>query len=140
MNTALRQGAIRLACIHPDDQRWILDNLQPSEREQIEALLEEVSLLGLASDPSIVDAVMREVPVPRREKQSSPLDENAHPFWLALGVMAVPEEQRSLYLEQWRGKAGLSKWSSAFSSEVLPSALVQHLSDLLRRGDDHGAA
>lgn len=137
MNTALRQGAIRLACIHPDDQRWILDNLQLSEREQVEALLEEISLLGLASDPNIVDAILREEPASRRQGSLRSLDESAHPFWLALGVMAVPEGQRSDYLERWRGKAGMSKWSSAFSSETLPPALVQQLSGLLRRGDDH---
>lgn len=135
MNIALRQGAIRLACMHPDDQQWILDNLPPSERAQLEEMLEEISLLGLANDPAVVETVMREPPPVSTPDPLDTFDRGAHPFWLALGLRSLPEDEQVRQVQKWPGKAGMAKWRQTFGNEVVPPALAQQLAISLRPRD-----
>lgn len=135
MSISLRKLAIRLACIHHEDRNWILQQLAPSERQQLEELLQEISLLGLAADPSIVDAVMREAAQSPAQATTpvGPLPTDAPPFWLALALQAVTPEARHPYLDG--AKPGLLKWHKQFADEVLPPALLQHLKTKLEARD-----
>jgi hypothetical protein len=135
MSTSLRKLAIRLACAHSEDRDWILRQLAPAERQQLEELLQEISLLGLAADPAIVDAVMSEVPNGSSQAPvaDGPLQTDAHPFWMALALQALAPEARHRYLDG--GKPGLLKWHKQFSDEVLPPALLQHLKSQLEAQD-----
>jgi hypothetical protein len=134
MGSSLRKLAIRLACAHADDRDWVLQQLTAAERQQIEELLQEISLLGLAADPAIVDAVMREAeqaaPVPAQPL--GPLDGAASPFWLGLALQSLSPDARRQYLDaRAAGKNGLLKWHKQFADEVLPPALMQHLATQL---------
>lgn len=135
MSTSLRKLAIRLACIHHEDRDWILQQLAPVERQQLEELLQEISLLGLNADPAIVDAVMKEAAQSPAQAASpvGPLPADAPSFWLALALQAVTSEARHPYLDG--AKPGLLKWHKQFAHEVLPPALLQHLKTRLEAQD-----
>ncbi|HLD68738.1 MAG TPA: hypothetical protein VJA19_22195 [Pseudomonas sp.] len=141
MSTSLRKLAIRLACAHPEDRQWLLGQLTAAERQQMDELLQEISLLGLAADPAIVEAVMHEAEqagLPADE-QTGPLNEAADPFWLGLGLQTLTAEARRQYLDvRHGGKPSLLKWHKTFADEVLPPALLLSLkAQLETREDDH---
>lgn len=50
----LKAVALKIACIHPNDRTWILNQLSETEQEQLRPLLEEIEQLRLNRDPSIV--------------------------------------------------------------------------------------
>lgn len=136
MSTSLRKLAIRLACAHPEDREWLLRQLTPAERQQMEELLQEISLLGLAADPAIVEAVMAEPAGLPAGEQSGPLNEAADAFWLGLGLQTLPVEARGQYLDvRHGGKPSLLKWHKKFSEAVLPPALLLSLKTHLETQD-----
>src|SRR5690349_17282497 len=91
----LRKLAIRLACIHAEDRDWILAQLGGDEARRVKELLQEIETFGLASDPSVVNAVMSEVagqsavrPVLDSDNQAwlALLTQAEHPLWAALAL------------------------------------------------------
>ena len=50
----LKAVALKIACIHPNDRKWILNQLSETEQEQLRPLLEEIEQLGLNRDPSTI--------------------------------------------------------------------------------------
>ncbi len=135
MSLSLRKLAIRLACVHHEDRDWILRQLGPDERRQLEELLQDINLLGLAADPTIVEAVMNDAEhgSPQAALPSGPLHSEAPPFWLALALQSLAPELRRSYLDG--SKPGLLKWHKQFADEVLPPALLQHLKTQLEARD-----
>lgn len=136
----LRRNAIRLACAHVEDREWVLTRLEPAERQRIEALLEEINLLGLAVDPAAVAAVMAEFP---HSPANSALPENAsvhshvsgaeHPFWAGLVLQLQGQAQRRQVLAALPNSVRVRRWDDAFAKQSVPPALVQCLKDYLVR-------
>lgn len=135
MNTALRQGAIRLACLHPDDRRWILESLQIAERDVIQEMLDEIDSLGLAADPSVVELLMREPPMLKLREPVNSFGRDIDPFWLALADKAAHKNQGIL-----REEAIYGKWRAMLGEEPVPAALGAQLSVLMNRGVDNDRA
>jgi len=135
----LRKAAIRLACTHTEDREWILAQLEPGERRQLDELLEEIHLLGLANDPGVVAAVMGELTA---ASSSVGLSANGarlqdlvpkaqHPFWAALVLQLETPALRREVLGAVANSAGIRRWDSAFSKQTLPPALVGSLNAYL---------
>lgn len=140
MTVSLRKLAIRLACIHAEDRQWILEQLPPAERQQLDELLQEVSLLGLAADPSIVDSVMQESRQPEPSSQAFQFDQELPPFWLALLLQTISSAERRPYFDVATGtKSELLRWNKEFSIKRLPSGLLQSLKAQLENGGMHVA-
>jgi hypothetical protein len=137
----LRRTAIRLACTHAEDREWILVRLEPVERQRIEALLEEINLLGLAVDPAVVAAVMAELAPDLSANQVLP--ENAlvhayvsgaeHPFWAGLVLQLHAQTQRRQVLDALPNGARVRRWDNTFAKQPVPPALAQCLKDYLVR-------
>lgn len=129
----LRKLAIRLACIHPEDREWILAQLEIGERQRIDDLLQEINLLGLAADPSVVSAVMTEL----LERPSSPatpgtslvasVNRAEHPFWRGLLLQLQEQTQRRQLIDALPNAAAVRRWDNAFAKQPVPPALVQSL-------------
>ncbi|NWB46413.1 hypothetical protein [Pseudomonas gingeri] len=135
----LRKAAIRLACTHTEDREWILAQLEPGERRQIDELLEEIHLLGLTSDPGIVAAVMSELtaassavgPSADSARLQALLAKAEHPFWAALVLQLETPALRREVLGGVANSTGIRRWDSAFSRQTLPPALVGSLNAYL---------
>lgn len=84
----LRQLTIRLACTHAADRAWILGRLSPHERGQMDALLMEVTTLGLHQDPAVLMAIAKEPFMPL--DGLLPCSSREHHFWLSLSEQALP--------------------------------------------------
>ncbi len=134
-SSSLRKVAIRLACAHDEDRQWILAQLQVGERQQIEELLEEISQLGLANDPSVVNSVMRELavvgkPVAQSEESAALgalLGRAGNPFWAALVLQQQAPAQRRALLSGLASNADIQRWDSVFAKHELPPALIRAL-------------
>ncbi|MDU9030453.1 hypothetical protein [Pseudomonas mediterranea] len=146
--SALRKAAIRLACAHAEDRDWILARLEPGERRQIETLLEEISLLGLTSDPSVVSAMMSELKVAPPAAQAQPdhtrlktlLSKATHPFWGALVLQLETPAVRREVLGGLANSADIRRWDGKFAKQILPPALMRSLKTRLEAqeaGDEH---
>lgn len=134
MKSALRKLAIRLACVHAEDRDWVLDQLSPVERQQMDELIHEIGLLGLATDPSVVNAVIGELDKPKLPSPvAGELDDTVHPFWLALALQSQDVEVRERYLDaRVGGKPELLKWHRQFHERKLPPALLHQLQSQVR--------
>ncbi|SDA89591.1 hypothetical protein SAMN03159443_04275 [Pseudomonas sp. NFACC15-1] len=145
--SALRKAAIRLACSHVEDREWILARLEPEERRQVEVLLEEINLLGLSSDPSVVAALMSELavapsaarPTPDNAPLKARLSKATHPFWGALVLQLETATARREVLGGLANSAEIRRWDSKFAKQVLPPALMNSLKarmDVQEAGDE----
>lgn len=129
----LRKMAIRLACIHAEDREWILAQLDASERQRIDDLLQEINLLGLAADPSVVSAVMAEL----LERPSilpalgvslaASVSRAEHPFWCGLLLQLQEQTERRQLIDTLPNAAVVRRWDNAFAKQPVPPALVQSL-------------
>jgi hypothetical protein len=146
----LRKLAVRLACIHADDREWILAQLDADERQRIDELLQEINLLGLAADPSVVNAVMAELPE-RSAGQSSTgtallatVSNAGHPFWCGVLLQLQERTERRKLIDALPNAASVRRWDNAFAKQPVPPALVQSLQGYLegqlekREADDAG--
>ncbi len=57
---AVRQAALTLHALPAPDRTWVLAALPSSEREQLQALLEELQALGIPGDPTLVSGLAQE--------------------------------------------------------------------------------
>jgi len=133
----LRKLAIRLACIHAEDREWILAQLGGDEARRVNELLQEIETLGLASDPSVVNAVMAEAssqgaarPLLDSEHQArlAPLARAEHPLWAALALQLQDKEQRRKLIEALPNPAAVRRWDTAFATQAVPPALARCIS------------
>lgn len=140
MTVQLRKLAIHLSCLHVEDRQWILDQLPSTDRLQLDALLQEVNLLGLAADPSVIDSVMTENKRDEPQKRDLSFDETLPSFWLGLLLQTLSRSERAPYLEVAAGsKSELLRWNKEFSTVRLPGALLESLKTSLDAGDAHAA-
>ena len=146
--SALRKAAIRLACSHAEDREWILARLEPEERRQVEVLLEEINLLGLSNDPSVVAALMSELAVAssaaRTTLDTAPikarLSKATHPFWSALVLQLETSTARREVLGGLANSSEIRRWDGKFAKQILPPALMNSLKtrmDAQEAGDEH---
>lgn len=133
----LRKLAIRLACIHAEDRDWILAQLGSDEARRVNELLQEIETLGLASDPSVVKAVMAEVssqgvtrPLPDSEQQArlAILARAEHPLWAALALQLQDKDTRRKLIEALPDSAAVRRWDKVFATEPVPAALARCIS------------
>lgn len=143
--SALRTVAIRLACSHHEDREWILARLDPAQRQQLEALLEEINLLGLASDPAVVKAVLAERspgrPVaPEPDRALVELAAKAgHPAWQALALQLLDREVRPSAVKRLAQPERVQRWDSVFAQRSMPTQLVAALQAyLVQQESPHG--
>ncbi|AKJ96668.1 MULTISPECIES: hypothetical protein [Pseudomonas] len=133
--SALRKAAIRLACSHAEDRDWILARLETDERRQVEVLLEEINLLGLANDPAIVAALMDEMAatpsaartMPDHSRLKACLSRATHPFWSALVLQLETPAVRREVLGSQANSADIRRWDGKFARQVLPVELMKSL-------------
>ncbi|NWB95793.1 hypothetical protein HX882_07835 [Pseudomonas gingeri] len=135
----LRKIAIRLACVHAEDRDWVLARLEPGERREVDALLEEISQLGLADDPTVLAAMLGELasppvaePVTADSARLKAVLANArHPFWAGLVLQLETPALRREVLGGLANSAGVRRWDTAFAKQPLPPALVNCLKNYL---------
>jgi len=61
--SASRSGALLLHAVDDDDRQWLLAQLAPPQRAAMDALLQDLALLGIAPDRALIDDVLNS---PRR--------------------------------------------------------------------------
>ncbi len=139
----LRKLAIRLACIHAEDRAWIMSQLDSDESLHLSELLQEIDTLGLASDPSVVAAVMTELstqtavkPVVDADNQSLllALGKAEHPLWAALAVQLQEQGKRRKLIDALPNPAAIRRWDSVFASHDVPPALADCMQRYLGQG------
>lgn len=129
----LRKLALRLACIHEEDRTWLLSQLAAEEQKQLNELLDEIDVLGLASDPAIVARVMAQPSGSETtlSAQSKPLQAMAvhaeHPFWAALALQGVAREQRQVLFDRLPSSTRTQQFDTVFQASTVPPALVASL-------------
>lgn len=135
----LRKLAIRLAGSHAEDREWVLRQLDPDERRQVESLLEEINLLGLAADASVVEALMseesRSQSEPSRPEHAELLALVAraeHAFWGGLCLQLLPAGERKGAIDAMPNGARLQSWEASFSRRPVPPALAASLRQYLQ--------
>ncbi|QDH60163.1 hypothetical protein [Pandoraea pnomenusa] len=57
MSEALRQAALTLHAMHPDDRQWTLQSLDDRQRDALAPLLDELRELGIPSDPTLLGSL-----------------------------------------------------------------------------------
>ncbi|VVE90694.1 hypothetical protein [Pandoraea bronchicola] len=57
MSEGLRQAALALHAMHPEDRRWAMHSLEADQRDAISALLEELGELGIPRDASLLQSL-----------------------------------------------------------------------------------
>ncbi|KWU52861.1 hypothetical protein [Pseudomonas palleroniana] len=136
----LRRAAVRLACLHADDRQWILANLAADERRKIDALLGEISELGLASEPSVMAGLIDELAAQPQAQVSAHshvlhkrLLKSGHPFWAGLALQLETPAQRREALSTLANSASIRRWDTTFAKHSMPPALVSSLRDYLAR-------
>ncbi|SEK93066.1 hypothetical protein SAMN05216359_10419 [Roseateles sp. YR242] len=70
MASSARQAALLLHSLDESDRAWMLGQLAPAERAEAQALLAELTALGVPSDPELLQAVLAEAP--RRSGTTEP--------------------------------------------------------------------
>lgn len=55
-----RRAALLLHSMVPADRQWLLDRLAPAQRSTVQALLDELTALGLPGDPELVRGALAE--------------------------------------------------------------------------------
>lgn len=144
----LRQLTLRLACLTSADRDWILSQLLPSEREQISALLTELSSLGLAEQPAVISALLEDMsadsgrlpPTLASQDLLAAADTLQRPIWVALLLQALNEPQRRELESALPGEPlAYRRWSSMWSTRSIPSAWVGALKRhaAVNRGGGH---
>lgn len=137
----LRKLAIRVACVHAEDRAWILAQLNDDDALRLNELLQEIETLGLASDPSVVNAVMTEIasqgvtrPVPdgANHARATVLARAEHPLWAALALQLQDRDTRNKLLEALPESAAVRRWDTAFAAQTVPPALARCVSLLLQ--------
>lgn len=143
----LRQAAIRLACVHAEDRQWILGQLRPEQREQLEVLLEEIADLGLANDPAVVNALLWKIQSQSEDHEAPALEapENAwidkaeDPFWAALALQLLPADQRHSRLQAQPNGSLLGRWNSTLDNTQVPPTLASALRQHLQQAEEDSA-
>ncbi len=144
----LRRAAIRLACVHSEDREWVLAQLNTDERLQIEELLQEINLLGLAADPAIVASLMAETASHANAHALADGDASVraavtraeHPFWAALALQLSNPKQKRTVIDALPDAQRINRWDQAFTKQAVPPALAQCLRErlsLTEVSDDH---
>lgn len=137
----LRKLAIHLACIHAEDRDWILAQLATDEACRVNELLQEIETLGLASDPSVVNAVMTEIasqgaarPVFDSDNQAllAILGGAEHPLWAALALQLQNKDKRRKLIEALPDSAAVRRWDTALATQPVPPALARCVSQHLQ--------
>jgi hypothetical protein len=144
----LRRAAIRLACTHAEDREWVLAQLDTDERLQIEELLQEINLLGLAADPAIVASLIAETSSQANELSLTASDAAVrasvvraeHPFWAGLALQLNTQAQKRAVIDALPDAQRVKRWDNAFTQQSVPPALAlclcNHLSRSEVRDDD----
>lgn len=55
-----RRAALALLALAPEDRTWLLDRLPKAKREMLNALLDELQMLGIAVDPTLMRTLIDE--------------------------------------------------------------------------------
>ncbi len=107
-----RRAALALHGLSETDRHWMLARLREAERMQLTELIDELHMLGIPADPSLLAGVKDAAPVARREL--SRLHEASANAMLALlarepaGLMAI-----LLRAERW-------PWAKSFLARLDP--------------------
>jgi hypothetical protein len=57
--THLREAALALHALEPDDRAWLIERLTPAEQRAVAPLLAELAELGIPADARLVDEALR---------------------------------------------------------------------------------
>lgn len=128
-SSTLKKLVMKLACANLEDREWILMRLNPVESEKVISLLREAESLGLASDPSIVAAVMQNAVEPPKSVLEMP-----NPIWSALLEGRFPANRTPKGVD-FVDVGVPNDGKSEFTASTLPAALEKCLREQLVRGD-----
>lgn len=127
----LRRAALTLHALTAEDRDWLLRQLPPAHGQALEPLLEELKVLGIPQDQSLVQAALRS-----RRTMAEPDLAQAQALYQALShedpvlqgqlLSLLAAEQRSAVLACWPAEvlrptplAMPSSWSPALQEALL---------------------
>lgn len=108
-DVALRRAALTLHSLHPSDRGWMLAQLAPTARQQMRALLDELTQLGIPADPTLLAPALQATPA-----KESPAAQPA-----AAPGLPADQIQRIETVEPRRLFVVLSKESPALVAELM---------------------
>ena len=86
-----RRAALTLHALHADDRDWVLSQLSGPQRGELEALLAELSELGIPRDPELVNTALAASKAERLPKQAPKVSLQADSKALAKLLSAEPD-------------------------------------------------
>lgn len=76
----LRKAALALHALSPDDQAWMLAQLDPQAQTQLQPLLAELQSLGIPQDPTLIDTALQGISITPAPELPQPVDWQGVPF------------------------------------------------------------
>lgn len=144
--SVFKRAALRLACLHPADRRWVLRRLPAAERQRLTTLLKELDQLGV-EDPGVLLAALAAEEAAVLEKAAMAQDlrhevlDALPPAWtMAALSLAAPAAQKT-YLARFpeARRKPLTAQSPGTLPPLLASALRQRLKDAPTKPEASGA-
>jgi hypothetical protein len=124
----LKALVLKLACIHPEDREWILQQLSPAEKSAVQPLLKEIQELGLAVDRDIVNTALAGLKQNDVISKANIYDvKNLDKFWLS--VLMSENNQEGFH---WMLNAEIAENSIA-PLPVVPKKLLALVQDCAKR-------
>jgi hypothetical protein len=68
VNSGSRQAALLLHAMLPTDREWLLNQLPVNDRSKLQAMLGELTSLGIAPEPDLVKTVAHEIDVTNKKE------------------------------------------------------------------------
>lgn len=130
MSEGLRQAALALHAMHPEDRRWAMHSLDAGQRDAVSALLDELGELGIPRDASLLMSLSeghKTVHTPLTDEEGQALD--AMPDAVAIAMLRrepahFAELLLNLHPWTWRDGWYAVQPSATVSGGRLPATTV----------------
>lgn len=122
-----RRAALLLHTVSPEDRRWLLEQLPPVERAELESLVAELRAIGIPPAPELLEDLSAVTPMPASGRGATTGLDAADPDAVLAVIAGEPVEfvARLLAMSSWR-------WGSEVLARI-PAPRRQQVQDALAR-------
>ena len=99
-----KRAALRLACLHPADRRWMLRRLPASDRRYLSTLLKELERLGIEDPSLLLAALTKAAPAQENSAAAEEVDprllDRLPPVWTMAALSVSSPAAQETYLQR----------------------------------------